>query len=86
MPVCLDVAAEGQKDPTCKLYAEEYLTTVHAFHPFFVTPFGLVCNHIKQWSPTLDLQMVLDYNSQKASPPPLVARISGNHQGQFQDQ
>ena len=31
-----------------------------------------------QWSPTLGLQMFLDYNSQKPSPPPLLARISGS--------
>ena len=31
-----------------------------------------------QWSPTLGLQMFLDYNSQKPTPPPLLARISGN--------
>ena len=33
---------------------------------------------LQQWSPTLDLQMFLDYNSQKRSPPPLLARISGS--------
>ena len=33
---------------------------------------------LKQRSPTLGLQMFLDYNSQKPSPPLLVARISGS--------
>ena len=34
--------------------------------------------HVEQWSPTLGLQMFLDYNSQKPSPSPLLARISGS--------
>ena len=38
------------------------------------TPAGLV----DQRSPTLGLQMFLDCNSQKPSPPPLLARISGS--------
>ena len=33
---------------------------------------------LKQWSPTLGLHMFLDYNSQKPTPPPLLARISGS--------
>ena len=33
---------------------------------------------LQQCSPTLGLQMFLDYNSQKPSPPPLLARISGS--------
>ena len=35
-------------------------------------------NAIGQGSPTLGLQMFLDYNSRKPSPPPLLARISGS--------
>ena len=34
--------------------------------------------HLEQWSPTLGVQMFLDCNSQKPSPPPLLARISGS--------
>ena len=36
---------------------------------------SLMWNALEQWSPTLDLQMFLDYNSQKLSPPLLLARI-----------
>ena len=33
---------------------------------------------LDQWSPTLGLQMFLDYTSQKLSQPPLLTRISGS--------
>ena len=33
---------------------------------------------VDHWSPTLGLQVFLDYNSQKPSPPALLARISGS--------
>ena len=33
---------------------------------------------VAPWSPTLGLQIFLGYNSQKPSPPPLLARISGS--------
>ena len=33
---------------------------------------------LEQWSPTLGFQMFLDFNSQKPSPPLLLARISGS--------
>ena len=47
----------------------------------------VICTHaprvssqcaVMQWSPTLGLQMFLDYNSQQPSPPHLLARISGS--------
>ena len=35
-------------------------------------------NGLGQWCQTVALQMFLDFNSQKPSPPPLLARISGS--------
>ena len=41
-----------------------------------IRPDGTHCSPVEQWSPTLGLQMFLDYNSQKPTPPPLLARNS----------
>ena len=42
------------------------------------TKLGRIANTLKQWSPTLGLQIFLDYNSQKPSLPSLLAMISGS--------
>ena len=50
----------------------------HEFHSPSNTSCVPLHYPLHQWSPTLGLRMFLDYNSQKPSPPPLLARISGS--------